>query len=727
MSIISIKKSVIAAGYGRNKILRSLIFSLLAISIMGVTGEGKSNMEGEEQHKFTNHLIGESSPYLLSHAHNPVDWYPWGEEALKKARELDRPIFLSIGYSACHWCHVMERESFENEDIAAILNENYISIKVDREQRPDLDNIYMAFTVAMNRGGGWPMSVFLTPDLKPFFSGTYFPPEDAYGRPGFRRVLTEIAQVYKGDKDQIITSSEKIYQQLTSKMNLAARDGSLNAEAITAAAQGLMRNFDHSYGGFGDKPKFPHSIELSLFLRHYRQSGDRVYLEAAEKALKGMARGGIYDHLGGGFARYATDQRWLVPHFEKMLYDNALLVEVYAEAFQITGNEFYLKVITETLDYMLLEMGDESGGFYSALDADSEGEEGKFYVWSKSEIEETLGDKAAPFMNYYNVTAQGNFEGHNILNISRQSFRVPDESGLADFDAYLAESRMKLFDTRAERIRPLTDDKILTSWNGLALTALCRGYQVTGEKKYLRAAVKNAEFILGELYRDDKLTHAYRQGVHSQGQFLEDYAYFVRGLLDLYESDWSRNNFRWLDAADRLAARGVELFMDDDGMFYLRPDNLTDLIIRPKDENDGVTPAPGSVMIYNLFKLNRITGKKHYVETAERGLSALSGMIAQYPTSMTSALSALDYYLNDKIEIVVMGHNDDHEKIMDEIYARYLPHRVIAIGRDADKSRPLFEGREAPEGEVIVYICRNSVCKLPVSTVEDLRQSLKEM
>ncbi|MFQ6007328.1 MAG: thioredoxin domain-containing protein, partial [Candidatus Zixiibacteriota bacterium] len=489
--------------------------------------------KSKTEHQDTNHLIGENSPYLLSHAHNPVDWYPWGEEALHKAIAEDKPIFLSIGYAACHWCHVMERESFENEQIATVLNEHFVCGKVDRAQRPDLDHIYMSFTMAMTGQGGWPMSVFLTPDLKPFFAGTYFPPEDRYGRPSFLKVITELARAYRDNKESIMNLSENIYEQVAAQINSGVPTSLLNMQMISQAARVLMQNFDTVYGGFGTAPKFPHALELLLFFRHYKSSGDMSFLQAAELALKAMARGGIYDHIGGGFARYSTDRRWLVPHFEKMLYDNALLVPVYVEAYQITGNEFYLKVVRETLDFILNELTDETGGFYSALDADSEGEEGKFYVWTKQEIEAILGDQAEPFARYYNVTDRGNFEGDNILNIDSSSDRIRQEAELSNFDQYLAECRQKLFEARSQRMRPLTDDKILTSWNGLALSAFCKGYQITGEKRYLEAAVKNASFIQSELFTNGILTHSYREGHHSHGEFLEDYAYLIRGLLDL--------------------------------------------------------------------------------------------------------------------------------------------------------------------------------------------------
>ncbi|MHC4499554.1 MAG: thioredoxin domain-containing protein, partial [Planctomycetota bacterium] len=433
------------------------------------------NHSTQNEREYTNHLRNENSPYLLSHADNPVDWYPWGDEALQRARDEDKPIFLSIGYAACHWCHVMERESFEDKKIAAILNESFVSIKVDREQRPDLDNIYMSFTTALTGSGGWPMSVFLTPDLKPFFAGTYFPPEDRYGRPGFKRLITEIARAYRQDKEKIISLSESIMAQLSSRINAGAGQGLLTADLVSKGADGLMQGFDHAYGGFGQAPKFPQALELSLFLRHYRQSGDISFLQAALKALKGMADGGIYDHIGGGFARYSTDQKWLVPHFEKMLYDNSLLVPVYVEAYQVTGDSENLETVRGTLEFVLREMTDKSGGFYSSLDADSEHEEGKFYIWSKSEVDSLLGDEADLFCRYYNITEGGNFEGRNILNITADSERLRQSLSLDDFDQRMAAGRAKLLEARPKRVRPATDDKILSSWNGLTLYALCKG------------------------------------------------------------------------------------------------------------------------------------------------------------------------------------------------------------------------------------------------------------
>ena len=683
------------------------------------------SLADKTEHKYTNHLADENSPYLLAHAHNPVDWYPWGDDALAKAKAEDKPIFLSIGYAACHWCHVMERESFESEDVAAILNEHFVSIKVDREQRPDIDQIYMSFTTAMTGSGGWPMSVFLTPDLKPFFAGTYFPAVDNYGKPSFRRLITEISKAYREDKNQVVASAQNIFGQVTQRLQTSGPGAVLTETMVTGAARGLMANIDNQYGGFGNAPKFPHAPELSLLLRQYGATGDSSFLEASLGGLRAMANGGIYDHLGGGFARYSTDRAWLVPHFEKMLYDNGLLVPVYAEAWQITGDEFYLRPIRETLDWIIREMTAPNGGFYSAVDADSEGEEGKFYVWSEQEIVSILGaEDAAVFNRFYNVTRQGNFEGHNILNMTDASEKMLRETTDDDFEEKLSEMRRKLYDERLKRIPPLTDDKILTSWNGLALTAFCKGYQITGDQRYLDAAGRNADFVLEEMFRDDRLTHSYREGRHSTGEFLEDYAYYIRGLLDLFETDQSRDSHRWIELAQELASNAVELFMDDAGVFYLRPDGQDDLIVRPRDEFDGSIPAPGSIMIENLFKLNRITGDKSFVTAGEKALHAISGRLAS-SSGLTSAVMALDYYLSDKIEIVIVGNQQHRQDMVAEIYGRFLPNRLVAVHDNGDSPLPLFEGRTTDDGEARAYLCRNSVCGLPALNVEELREQLK--
>ena len=495
---------------------------------------------------------------------------------------------------------------------------------------------------------------------------------------------------------------------------------------ITTGAKNLLSNFDKVNGGFGSKPKFPHPMELSLFLRHSQQTDETEYFAAAEKALTSMAWGGIYDHLGGGFARYATDARWLIPHFEKMLYDNSLLVPVYVEAYRLTGKELYKNTTIETLDFILREMTDESGGFYSSLDADSEGEEGKFYVWSKDEIDSLLGDESDFFCRYYNVTTRGNFEGHNILNLTTRSESVKKEMGKL-FDSRLVRAKQKLMTERDTRIRPATDDKILSGWNGLALTAFCYGYQISGEKRFLEAAIKNATFVHDKLFDDGRLIHSYRKGRKSSGLFLEDYAYYAQGLLDLYETGLEDNN-RWLKFAEELATEAIDNFMDDNGTMYLREAGQSDLIIRPKDENDSAIPAPGSVLLGVLFKLHRISGNNLYLEKGVLGLNALSGQLARSPQSLTTALFALDYYLKDKIEIVIVGDGKIRDEMVAELYSRYLPRKVLAVSEDGSGGSYLFEGRKRRDkNETLAYVCINSTCKLPVSTLAELKIQLDEL
>ena len=671
-------------------------------------------------HKHTNHLVNENSPYLLSHAHNPVDWHPWNDEALQKAKREDKPIFLSIGYAACHWCHVMERESFENEEIAAILNEHYVCIKIDREQRPDLDQICMTFTQAMTGGGGWPMSVFLTSDLKPFFAGTYFPPEDVNGHPGFGHVITEVAKAYAENREQVIGSAESITTSLKTQVEQTHGQSLLTAEMIKRGASELMSGYDHLQGGFGRAPKFPHATELRLFLRYYEISGDLSYLQAAEKALKAMARGGIYDQLGGGFARYSTDAQWLVPHFEKMLYDNALLVPVYAEAFRLTRDSLYADVVRGTVDFILHEMTDPDGGFYSALDADSEGEEGKFYVWSKTEIEKALGAEADLFCRYYNVTDKGDFEGCNILHITEESGRIRKEVGESAFDARMRDAQKKLLGVRTQRVRPLTDDKILTSWNGLTVSAMCAGYRATSDPRYLQAAIKNAGFVQRVLFKDGRLTHSYRDGKHSDGLFLEDYAYYVKALVDLYQVDHSDDNVRWLDFAEALADNATRLFFGEDGVLYMREPGQVDLIYRPREDTDGALPSPASVLIEALLKLGRLIENNRYLSAGQNALRALSGLLERHPGNMASALLALDYHLGEKVEVVIVGDSPETDQMLEELLSFLPPTALLVVSRSGDNGRLLFKGRTPRPGQALAFVCRDSVCQMPVDNAEEL-------
>ncbi len=675
--------------------------------------------------KIANHLLNESSPYLLAHAYNPVHWYPWGREALDRARNEDKPIFLSIGYSACHWCHVMEEESFENDEIARILNENYISIKVDREQRPDIDQIYMTAVSAMTGSGGWPLSVFLTPDLKPFFGGTYFPPDDRYRRPGFRYVISELAASYKTERAGLEEMAGKIVDALRPGSTSPGDSVVLDKSLISNCIRALMNNFDPFNGGFGRAPKFPHPTELSFMLKYAFINKEDTVLNAARKSLDLMARGGIYDHLGGGFHRYSTDARWLVPHFEKMLYDNALLAITYADAYQITKSGGYERVVRHTLDFILRELTDKDGGFFSSLDADSEGHEGKFYTWKKSEIEWILGAKAEIFCHYYNVSDDGNFEDStNIFNIDSTSDQYIERLGIneREFQKTLNDARAVLFEVREKRVRPGLDDKILTSWNGLAISALSRGFQVTREERYRDAAVKAANFIKDNLYDDGELTHAWRSGVKSEGQFLEDYAYLSAGLLDLYETVY---DYSWVEMATRLAEKALNYFTDSTGDFYLAVDNPKEYFIRPHDVTDGALPAPGSIMIQTLLRLSEITGDKKFLDAGEQGLKAAAGATNQLPHAMTSAVSALDFLLSERKEIVLVGL-PGREPFVDALYDFYIPNRAIIVSDQGEEQIPLLEGRNS-NGRATAYVCRNFACGLPVIDAAIFREELANL
>ncbi|UCD93886.1 MAG: thioredoxin domain-containing protein [Candidatus Zixiibacteriota bacterium] len=709
-----------------------VLLLLLDLQLSGCAAEAEKGDSGmktiskrTEEKGFTNRLINESSPYLLQHAHNPVDWYPWSGEALEKAEREDKPIFLSIGYAACHWCHVMEKESFENAEIAEILNEHFVSIKVDREQRPDLDQIYMAATMAMTGSGGWPMSVFLTPDLKPFYAGTYFPPEDGYGRPGFRSLITQIAEAYKTQRSKIDEYSNAFVDNLLSAYG-AQNDGARpDRSVVDKAARGLLYSYDAVNGGFGGAPKFPHATDLSFMLKVNASTGKQELLEAVEHTLQAMARGGIYDQLGGGFHRYATDGRWLVPHFEKMLYDNAMLAVTYSEAYQITKNEFDRRIVRETLDFIIREMGHENGGFYSSLDADSEGEEGKFYVWTRAEIDRLLGKKSDIFCRYYNISAQGNFEhGTNIPNLDSSSdrFRERYESGEKEFDRLIEESKRILFAERSKRARPFTDDKILTSWNGLAISGLAKGYQSTGDTRYREAALKTAVFIRDSLLTDGRLIHSYREGKVSEGLFLEDYAYLIHGLIDLYEIV---HDYEWIKLASRLASDAAEMFSDDIGNLYLSPADQTDHFMRPRDISDGALPAPGSILIQSLLKLADIAGEKQLRRDGEKFIASISGNVSDMPHGTISAVVALDYLLSDKIEVVIVGENGRSD-FLRVIYDRYLPHRVVVVSRKGDEPISLLEGRRS-NGRTLAYVCKNSTCRIPASTPGQLKMQLAEL
>ena len=686
-----------------------------------------------------NQLINETSPYLLQHAHNPVEWYPWGEDALERSRSEDKPILLSIGYSACHWCHVMERESFENESIAGLMNENFINIKVDREERPDLDAIYMEAVQMLTGSGGWPMTVFLTPEGKPFYGGTYFPPVDRQNMPGFPRLLLGIAEAYNTNKGEI----QRVTQQLTEQMGRGSQvprgTAILTVDVLHRAYSTLATNFDYQNGGFGMAPKFPQPMTPEFLLRYHDHGYNPRALELVELTLEKMAYGGIYDQVGGGFHRYSTDAYWLVPHFEKMLYDNALLARLYLHAFQTTGKLLYRRITEETLDYVLREMTDSGGGFYSAQDADSEGEEGKFFVWTPEEIMDVLGEEdGRVFSGYFGVTPNGNFEGKNILNVPRdpEAFAAEHELDQEPLDSIVARGRTKLLDVREQRVHPLLDDKVLASWNGLMLRSFAEAGAVLGRADYLEAAVKNAEFLTTVMYPQGRLLRTYRNGEAKLLGYLEDYSCVADGLIALYEATL---DLRWLENAVAMADSMIELFWDEaTGGFYDTGSDHEALVIRPRDVFDNAQPCGGSVASDILLKLAVFTGNDDYAAKAAVPLRSLHEHMARSPGGTGHWLSALDFYISAVKEVAVVGPSENAatSELLDTVRRQFLPNKVL-MGYDPSSLEstgraglnlggyPLLEGRGMVNGQPTAYVCQNYVCQLPVTEPGPLLAQLK--
>ncbi|HEY6080770.1 MAG TPA: thioredoxin domain-containing protein [Polyangiaceae bacterium] len=667
-----------------------------------------------------NRLALETSPYLLQHAHNPVDWYPWGEEALARAKAEDKPILLSIGYAACHWCHVMERESFENTEIAALMNASFVCIKVDREERPDLDDIYMSATVAMSGSGGWPMTVFSTPEQQPFFAGTYFPPVDRWGRPGFRTLLQKIAELWRSERAELLGQAARLTEHVR-QLSGTGPSGSLSLDSQQAAVAQLEQSFDTRYGGFGKAPKFPPCQSLELLLRFTRRTGDQRALDMLRRTLDGMKAGGMYDQLGGGFARYSTDERWHVPHFEKMLYDNAQLARVYTEAFQLTREPEYARIARETLDYVLREMQSPEGGFYSATDADSEGVEGKFFVWEPHEVEGLLGGEAAAHFNaYYDVTPEGNWEGLNVLRVQQSLETVAAELGIP-VDALassLEQSRAELYRARSERTPPLLDDKVLVSWNGLMIDALASGARVFPGRGYAEAAEKAADFLLERLTRPDGgLYRTYRAGKAQLRAYLEDYAYLAQGLISLYEASGKE---RYLNEAARLAERLQRDFDDPaGGPFFQTASDHEPLIARVRDGHDGAVPNPNAIAAHALFRLARHLARPEWEERARQALRGYAQAIERLPRAFGSSLNALDFWSEASLELVLVGspQTEGYAPLLASIAEKYLPNRIEAHVDPAHPPRlPLAEGKGLLEGKAALYVCRNFTCQAPVTT-----------
>ncbi|MCO6449667.1 MAG: thioredoxin domain-containing protein [Caldilineales bacterium] len=680
-----------------------------------------------------NHLAQATSPYLLQHADNPVDWYQWGDEAFARARSEDKPIFLSVGYAACHWCHVMAHESFEDPETAAVMNEHFVNIKVDREERPDVDAIYMDAVVAITRHGGWPMSVFLTPDGEPFYGGTYYPKYERYGMPSFRRVLLSIHDAWQNRRDRLQDSAAQLTASLAQSARLRPDPGELSPEMLDAASAQLYQFYDDQEGGFGGAPKFPQAMTLEFLLRQHARTGETAPLAMVEHTLRKMANGGMYDQLGGGFHRYSTDDRWLVPHFEKMLYDNALLARVYLYAWQLTRNPFYRRIVEETLDYVLREMTDLSGGFYSTQDADSEGEEGKFFVWTPQEVREVLdAEDAALFGRYYDVTAAGNWEGKSILHVDGGLEEVALTAGVTPerLDSALRRGRELLFAVRDRRIKPGLDNKVLAAWNGLMMRAMAEAGVALQRSDYLAAAVRNAEFIGREMLDGrGRLYRSWKNGRPTLNGYLEDYTVVAEGLVALYQATL---DMRWLREADRLLGIVHKHFWDEEsGAAFHTSDDHESLIVRRKDFFDNAEPSGNSAYATAAMRLGRLLDRLDYAERSEVIFRFMRHPMTTQPSGFGHLLCALDFYLRPSREIVIVGDPGDvrTQALRRTAHERWLPNAVLA-GFDPSSSAPhdvpLLQGRTLVDGKPAAYVCRNMACHLPVTEADALISQLSE-
>ena len=674
----------------------------------------------------TNNLISETSPYLLQHAHNPVRWHGWNGEALKKAKDENKPIFLSIGYSSCHWCHVMAHESFENESIADIMNENFISIKVDREERPDIDDVYQKVCQMVTGSGGWPLSVFLTPDQKPFFVGTYFPISDSYGRPGFGSLLRQLSQAYKENPKDIEKQALDFMKKSEQTVSFSTKS-KLEKSILDEGAVNLLQIADPINGGFGSAPKFPNAANLSFLLRYHKLSGISKFKEFVLRTLDKMSSGGIFDQIGGGFHRYSTDSRWLVPHFEKMLYDNALIPVVYAEAFQLSKDPKYLDVVTKTLRYVLREMTSHEGGFYSAQDADSEGEEGKYYVWKKKEIVEILGKDADIFCLYYDVTDGGNFEGQTILNNSIKTSSVAFKFGIPEEKVrdIIETSCKKLLNFRTKRIPPSRDDKILTSWNALMISAFVKGFRVSEEKSFLSAAENGVKFIETKLTKDGQLLRTYKDGISKIAAYLDDYAYFINSLLDVFEIS---PNSKYLDLALQHGNYILEHFWDSrDNSFFLTADNSEKLIIRPKAKYDLSLPSGNSIAATAMLRLYHLTQEKKFLDTSMKIMESHGVMAAENPFSFGQLLNAIYFYLQKPTEITLL--NTENSEIYQTLRKKFLPESIFVIFQNENQLKGLekysfFSGKEFDKTRTTVFVCKDFKCSLPLKSLFEIEKLL---
>lgn len=700
--------------------------------------------------KRQNRLAREKSPYLLQHANNPVDWYPWGEEAFAKAQSEDKPIFLSIGYSTCHWCHVMERESFEVESIAGIMNEHFVNIKVDREERPDVDKVYMTSLQAMGENGGWPMSMFLTPDLKPFFGGTYFPPENRYGRIGFPELLQRINHAWKNERERVAESANGIAQFLHDLPTAMKEAESLDIALVQTCFDQATRNYDTHFGGFGGGPKFPRPVVFNFLLRYFNRTGEPKALDMTCHTLRQMSNGGMYDHIGGGYHRYSVDGEWRIPHFEKMLYDQAQICISLSDAYLITGDPFFARRLRETLAYVLRDLTDKKGGFYSAEDADSrlpdaidETGEGAFYVWSKKEINDALGQEAKMFSFYYGVEKSGNalndpqheFTGKNILYVANTIAETAAFARVSEavVEARLEQARKQLFDIRSKRSRPHLDDKIITAWNGLMVSAFARAAQALNETAYVQAAERAATFVADTLYnkQSNTLLRRFREGEAKFDAYLDDYAFLTQGLIDLYETSFER---RWLQQAMRLTEKQIELFWDEDnGGFFDTTGSDSSILVRMKELYDGAEPTGNSVAVMNLLRLSAMTDNRDWREKADRTLRAFGDVLQKSPFTMPQMAAAFDFSIEGAKQIVLAGkrHDESTRKMIREIHSRYLPNKVVILvdeeaqQMDFGSAGTFLKSVSMIDEKPTAYVCEDFVCQLPTSNIPEMIKLLE--
>ncbi len=690
----------------------------------------------ENVSKRKNRLIKEKSPYLLQHAYNPVDWYPWSEEAFSKALQEDKPVFLSIGYSTCHWCHVMEKESFEDDEVAELMNDAFVSIKVDREERPDIDGIYMAVCQLLTGSGGWPLTIVMTPGKKPFFAGTYFPKEGRYGRVGMKDLIPQIKQLWRTKREELLKSSEQISSALNSSSSFTSGDA-LNEEIFKIAFKEFEERFDEEFGGFGNAPKFPTPHNLMFLLRYWKRYGNSDALEMVEKTLTEMRKGGIYDHIGFGFSRYSTDQEWLVPHFEKMLYDQALLVLAYMETYQATGKDIFKETAEEIITYVMRDMTSKESGFFSAEDADSEGEEGKFYLWTTDEIKKILGNDADIFIKFFNVNVEGNWTDSvhgtepntNILHIKKNIEEFAVENKIAEnmLKEKIENGRQKLFDEREKRIHPHKDDKILTDWNGLMISAFSKAAQAFNSKLYADTAMKAADFILIKMFDGEgRLLHRYRNGEAAIYANADDYAFFITALLDLYETTFE---VKYLKEAIKLNNDFIKHFWDEtDAGFFFIPDYGEKLLTRQKEIYDGAIPSANSVELLNLLRIAKITANTMYEEMSESMNKLFSSAIRKYPAGYTQFLIALDFVFGPSREIIISG-NDSSGIFRSTIFKKYIPAKIVINISSRDSSiievAPYLKNYFPEDDKTKVFVCENYICNLPINSVEALNQMLK--